>query len=129
VFCGEDPCYKVRLYLILVAGFNRHDIGRDFISVELSPGIDELFYGRNEIFRCENGPRSLATEFSVGEVICDTSSVIHVAMREEDVIYLNDLAGSLSYVEADIELRHSDDGFFPGDGVANYIEIIDFKSC
>lgn len=127
VFCREDFCDEIGFYLVLVAGFDGDDFSRDFISVEPSPSTDDLFYGRDEIFGGQNCPGRLATEFSVGEVIGDACCVVHVAVCEEDVINWYDLIGGFSYIKADIELRHSDDSFFTGNGVADDIKVINFN--
>lgn len=55
--------------------------------------------------------------------------MVHVAVGEEDMIYRYDLVGGLSYVEADVELGHSDNRFFAGDGVADDVEVVNFNSC
>ena len=59
------------------------------------------------------------------KVICQPCGMVHVAMREENVVYRYDLIGGLAHVKADIELRYGNYGFFASYRIPDYIQIID----
>lgn len=124
VLCGEYTCDQVRFYLEFVAGLDAYEIGGKLVAVETSPGIDDVLNGREEVFGRENGARGLSAEIAMREVIGDTCGVIHMAVCEQDVIYGYNLVGGLADIEADVELRHSDDGFFAGNRIADYVQVI-----
>jgi len=54
VFGGKDLRKEVGLYSVFVAGFYADEVGGELVSVEASPGLDDVFYGRQEVFRGEN---------------------------------------------------------------------------
>ena len=52
-----------------------------------------------------------------------------MAVGEQDVIYGYNLVGGLADIEADVELRHRDDGFLAGNRIADYIQVIYRNLC
>jgi hypothetical protein len=50
--------------------------------------------------------------------------VVHVAVSKKNVIYWYNLVGSFADIEADVELRHRNDGFLAGNRIADYIQVI-----
>jgi hypothetical protein len=47
-----------------------------------------------------------------------------MAVSEQDVIYGYNLVGGLADIEADVELRHRDNGFLAGNRIADYVQVI-----
>jgi hypothetical protein len=124
VLSGKYAGDQVWFYLELVAGLNAYEVGGKLVAVETSPCVDDVLNGREEIFGRENGARGLAAEIAMREVIGNTRGVVHMAMGKEDVIYGYNLVGGLADIEADIELRHRDNGFLAGNRIADYIQVI-----
>jgi len=129
VFCGEGPCEEIGFYLVFIAWFEADEFCGNGLAIEASPGVDDLFYGGQQVGRCEEGAWGLSGEVPLGEVVGEARGVIHVAVREQNVVYGDDLVGGFADVETDIELRNGDDGFFAGDGVADDLQILYLYGC
>ena len=124
MLCGEDAGNEIWFYLEFVARLYANKIGGEFVAVETGPGVEDVFNGREEIFRGENRACGLTAEIAMREVIGDTGGVVHMAVGEQDVIYGYNLVWGLADIEANVELRHRDDGFLAGNRIADYIQVI-----
>jgi hypothetical protein len=58
------------------------------------------------------------------KVIGNTGSVVHMAVGKENMIYRYNLVRGLADIEADVELRYSNNGFLAGNRIADYIQVI-----
>jgi hypothetical protein len=50
-----------------------------------------------------------------------------MAVGEQDMIDGYDLIGGPADIEADVELRNCDDGFFAGHGITDYFQLMYFN--
>lgn len=67
----------------------------------------------------------VSDEISLREVVSDARGVIHVAMRETDVVDGDDLSRRSSDVETDVEFRRGDDRFLARKGKSEEFDVID----
>ena len=52
--------------------------------------------------------------------------MIHMAVSKKHMVYGYDLVRRFAYIKANIKLRHCDNRFLAGHGIADYIHIFDF---
>ena len=55
--------------------------------------------------------------------------MVHMAVRQQDIVDGYDLVGSLADIKADIQLRHRNNGLLAGYRVADDLEIVYFNMC
>jgi hypothetical protein len=58
------------------------------------------------------------------EIIRNARRVVHVAVREQNMVYWNNLVRGLSDVKAHIQLRDSDHGLFGRDRIADDLQLV-----
>ncbi len=125
----EDPGKEVRLDLHLVARAHADEVGRDPAAIEGAPRRDDLAHRRDQVRRhCDRAGRH-PVEIPLRQVVRESRRVVHVPVREQDVVDRDELVGRLADVEADVELRHAHHRLLPGDGVAEDIQVINLHAC
>ncbi len=124
MLCGKYAGDQIWFYLELVAGLDAYEIGGEFVAVEARPGVDDVLNGWQKIFGGDNGACGLAAEIAMREVIGNTGGVVHMTMGEQNMIYGYNLVGGFADIEADVELRYSNNGLLAGNRIADYIQVI-----
>ena len=129
MFRREDLGKQVRLDSDFVAGLDADEVGRDAIAVEFRPGADNVPHGFQQVFRGQDRPGGHAAEVALGQIVRDSGRVVHMPVREQDVVDRNDLVRGLTDVESNVQLRYGHHGLFTGNGITDDIQIVDGYLC
>ena len=120
----KDPRDQVGLDGELVARFDADEIGLDPGAVQLAPGLDDLPDRPQQVGRGQDRARRLPAKLPMRQVIRDAGRMVHVAVRQQDMVDGNQLVRGLADVKTDIELRHRDHRLFAADGVPDDVQIV-----
>ena len=78
---------------------------------------------------CKNSTRGLAIKIPVRQVIGQACCMVHMSVGQQNMIDGDDLVRGLADIEAHIQLRYGDYGFFAGDRISDHVEVVnlDFR--
>ncbi len=116
---GEGADAEVAADFVELAGDHGDQFVGGALAFDFTPAFEHGVDGFFEFAREDDGAGLHALEIALGEVVGDAGDVVHVAVREADVVGGEGELGTAADVEAGVELGELDDGLFAGDGVAD----------